>query len=85
MRVKFKGGVNLRAGKNHRNTVFKNGYYNVKTDGQFSKLVYCDMTTPGYNDIDEEFIESSESHFVEVENSISDIKVGLQNYINFPY
>ena len=68
-----------------RDGIFKNGYYNVKTDGQFSKLVYCDMTTPGYNDIDEEFIESSESHFVDVENSISDIKVGLQNYIYFPY
>ena len=68
-----------------RDGIFKNGYYNVKTDGQYSKLVYCDMTTPGYNDIDEEFIESSESHFVEVENSISDIKVGLQNNIYFPY
>ena len=67
-----------------RDGIFRNGYYNVKEVGQYSKLVYCNMTTPGYDGIAEEFIESSESHFVEVENSleeidqsISDIKVGV--------
>ena len=52
---------------------FKSGFYNIKEEGQYSKLVYCDMTTPGYNDVYEEFIESSESHFDEVDMAIAEI------------
>ena len=30
------------------------------------------MTSPGYNDVEEQFIESSETHFVQVEESFAD-------------
>ena len=59
---------------------FKSGFYNVKEDGQYSKLVYCDMTTPGYNDVIQEFIESSESHFDEVEEAIAEVVANSDNH-----
>ena len=33
-----------------RSGQFKSGYYNVEAEGGHSKLVYCDMSLPGYND-----------------------------------
>ena len=53
--------------------IFQNAYYNVKSDEDFSKLVYCNMSTPGYENVAEEFIESSESHFVELDETIGGI------------
>ena len=55
-----------------RNGYFKSGFFNVKEDGQFSKLVYCDMASLGYDNVDEEYIESSESHFDELEQYLGD-------------
>ena len=65
-----------------RDGFFRNGYYNVKEPEQYSKLVYCDMTSPGYDDVTEEFIESSATHFIEIEKSISDIKVDVLTYLH---
>ena len=50
--------------------IFHNAFYNIKEDGQFSQLVYCNMSSPGYQNVVQEFIESSESHFVEIEEII---------------
>ena len=55
-----------------RNGYFKSGFFNVKEDGQFSKLVYCDMASLGYDNVDEEYIESSEIHFDELEQYLGD-------------
>jgi len=38
-----------------------------------SQNFYCDMSSPGYENVSEEFIESSENHFVEVEETIDEI------------
>ena len=56
-----------------KNGYFKNGFFNVKPDGDFSKLVFCNMSVPGY-DVSDEFIESSASHFIDVETNIDDIE-----------
>ena len=56
--------------------VFQSGFYNIKAEGEFSRLVFCDMTNVGYNNNEnngEEFIESSESHFVEMDETIGEI------------
>merc|ERR1712224_382755 len=62
--------------------VFHSAYYNVKEDGQFSKLVYCNMSTPGYQNTGEELIESSESHFVEMEETIDEISLKVEDITN---
>ena len=57
-----------------RQGFFKNSYYNVKEEGQFSKLVFCDMeSSGGYDNINEEFIESSETHSFEIDGTIDEI------------
>ena len=61
--------------------VFHSAYYNIKEDGQFSKLVYCNMSTPGYQNTGEEFIESSESHFVELEETIDEISLRVEVHL----
>ena len=58
---------------------FKDLY--IKEDGQFSKLVYCNMSTPGYQNTGEEFIESSESHFIELEDTIDEISFRLEVHL----
>ena len=65
-----------------RKGIFKSGLYNVQEVGQHSKLVYCDMTSPGYNDVAQEFVESSESHFDEVEEYIADFVATSDNHFS---
>ena len=38
------------------------------------------MTSPGYNDVEEQFIESSETHFVQVEESFADYVSSSDNH-----
>ena len=61
---------------------FKSGFYNVKEDGQFSKLVYCDMTSLGYDDVHEDYIESSETHFDEIEQYLGDYVSKSDNHFS---
>ena len=61
---------------------FKSGFYNVKQDGEFSKLVYCDMTSLGYDNVNEEYIESSESHFDEIEQYLGDYVSRSDNHFS---
>ena len=65
-----------------RNGYFKSGFFNVKEDGQFSKLVYCDMASLGYDNVDEEYIESSESHFDELEQYLGDYVSRSNNHFS---
>ena len=65
-----------------RNGYFKSGFFNVKEDGQFSKLVYCDMASNGYDNVDEEYIESSESHFDELEQYLGDYVSRSNNHFS---
>ena len=39
------------------------------------------MTTPGYQNTGEEFIESSESHFVELEETIDEISLRVEVHL----
>ena len=61
---------------------FISGFYNVKEDGQFSKLVYCDMTSLGYDDVHEDYIESSETHFDEIEQYLGDYVSKSDNHFS---
>ena len=65
-----------------RNGYFKSGFFNVKEDGQFFKLVYCDMASNGYDNVDEEYIESSESHFDELEQYLGDYVSRSNNHFS---
>ena len=65
-----------------RNGYFKSGFFNVKEDGHFSKLVYCDMASLGYDNVDEEYIESSESHFDELEQYLGDYVSRSNNHFS---
>ena len=56
---------------------FQNGYYNIKNNGQHSKLVFCDMDHPGYTEVPEEFIESSENHFDELDEYINESEISM--------
>ena len=56
---------------------FQNGYYNIKNDGQHSKLVFCNMHHPGYTEVPEEFIESSENHFDVLEEYINESEISV--------
>ena len=42
-----------------RDGYFKSGYYNIKENqvGQHSKLVYCDMSGSGYDNVNEETVD----------------------------
>ena len=53
---------------------FQTGYYNIKEVEQHSKLVFCDMDHPGYTEVPEQFIESSEEHFDILEFNIEQIE-----------
>ena len=61
--------------------IFRSAYYDIKEEGQFSKLVYCNMSTQGYQNVGEEYIESSESHFVELDETIEEMD-GIIDDIN---
>ena len=48
----------------------------------FSKLVYCDMTSLGYDDVHEDYIESSETHFDEIEQYLGDYVSKSDNHFS---
>merc|ERR550519_2109741 len=54
---------------------FRSGYFNVKkTNNSNSRLVFC-KSSPGYDESgdDEVFVESSEDHFQDVQEEITDL------------
>ena len=60
--------------------IFTSGFYNVKKSNENSKLVYCDMTTDNYDDVVEEFIESSETHSETIEQSIANFETEANDH-----
>ena len=51
-------------------TIFKDKTIHNVRERVRSVTNYCDMTSLGYDNVTEEYIESSESHFVDIENTI---------------
>ena len=60
--------------------IFTSGFYNIKQSNENSKLVFCDMTTEGYDDVPEEFIESSETHSEAIEQTIADFETEANDH-----
>ena len=62
--------------------IFTSGFYNVRQSNENSKLVFCDMASEGYDDVPEEFIESSETHSQAIEQTIADFKTEANDHFN---